>query len=516
MVPQLDLTAAAAGPGGEAGAPGRTTCAGARRRRRLILTLLALTVALSALVRFAALDTFSEHVFDEYYYAHDAAALLEGELGPRGADTWRPGAARSLAHPELVTLLTAGSIAVFGDGPWGWRLPAALAGTLLVALVYPLARRLRLPPVWALAATALTAADTMLVVESRLAVLDIFVGLGTAACVYCALRATAAGERFLLWVVLCGLAGGVAVGSKWSGALAVVAALLLFALAWRRLGGRRLAAAAGLVAGLAAAVYVVSYAGYFASGHSLGDFLYLQRYMLGFNWEVRGTVSFSSRPITWPLDVHPIWLKFLTTDRGTSGLITFGNPLLWWPALLAFVVLGVQALARRDLRLGLAPLLVAVLYLPWLLTSRQAYIYYMTPVVPLLAILVATGLWRLAPRPAPCPPQALGFGAGALLTGAAFGLAGLGDGALGSGGAGWWRLAALVAGAALTAGAVAWCLRARRRDGAGAAGAPARAAGAWAYVGAVAGLGLAWLPFLLGYPVAFELYRRLTWFVTWK
>ena len=183
---------------------------------------------------------------------------------------------------------------------------------------------------------------------------------------------------------------------------------------------------------------------------------------------------------------------------------------------MAFVVLGVQAVTRRDLRLGLAPLLVAILYLPWLLTTRQAYIYYMTPVVPFLAVLVATALSRLAPRPARCAPQALGFAAGALLTGAAFGLAGLGEGLLGTGGAGWWRLAALVAGAACAAAAAAWCLRERRRGGAGAAGAPARAAGAWVYVGAVAGLGLAWLPFLLGYPVAFELYRRLTWFVTWK
>ena len=73
-------------------------------RRRLILTLVVLTVAVSALVRFAGLDTLPGHVFEEYYYAHDAAALLHGDLGPRGAESWRPGVARSLAHPELATL----------------------------------------------------------------------------------------------------------------------------------------------------------------------------------------------------------------------------------------------------------------------------------------------------------------------------------------------------------------------------------------------------------------------------
>ena len=43
-----------------------------------------------------------------------------------------------------------------------------------------------------------------------------------------------------------------------------------------------------------------------------------------------------------------------------------------------------------------AGLLVAVLYCPWLLTHRATYFYYMVPVVPYLAILLAFGLERLA------------------------------------------------------------------------------------------------------------------------
>lgn len=480
------------------------------RRRRLIVALVLLTIALSAAVRFASLDAFPEYVIDEYYYAHDAAALLRGDFGPRGAESWRPGAARSIAHPELGTLAIAAGIALFGDGPWGWRTPAALAGTLLIALMYPLARRLFLPPVWALAATVLAASDTMLIVEARLAVLDTFVALGSAACIYCALRATSS-PHFARWGVLCGLAGGAAVASKWSGALAVVAALVILALSSRRLGARRLFAAVAAILALGLGVYVASYAGYFLSGHSVADWLHLQRYMLGFNWGVRGTVSFASRPVTWIVDVHPIWYKFFEGSEGTTGLIGIGNPLLWWAAALALVVLGVQAVARRDLRLGLAPLLVALLYLPWLLTSRQAYIFYMTPVVPFLAIVVASGLSRMAGRcSAPCAPQALGFGGGALVATAALGVAGLGEGLLGEAQGAVWRGAAAATGVALAAAAVIAAVHAPERRQA------VVAALAWAYVGATAGLALAWLPFLLGHPVVFEYYQRLTWFVTWK
>ena len=240
------------------------------RRRRLILALVILTIALSATVRFASLDALPGHVFDEYYYAHDSAALLRGDLGPRVAESWRPGEARSIAHPELGTLAIAAGIALLGDGPWGWRAPAAVAGTLLIALVYPLARRLFLPPVWALAATVLAASDTMLIVEARLAVLDTFVALGSAACIYCALHATES-THFARWAVLCGLASGAAVASKWSGALAVVAALVILLLSARRLGLRRLVASVAAILALNLGVYVASYAGYFLSGHSLAD-----------------------------------------------------------------------------------------------------------------------------------------------------------------------------------------------------------------------------------------------------
>jgi dolichyl-phosphate-mannose--protein O-mannosyl transferase len=40
-------------------------------------------------------------------------------------------------------------------------------------------------------------------------------------------------------------------------------------------------------------------------------------------------------------------------------------------------------------------LLVAALYMPWLLTHRASYFYYMVPVVPYLAIIVALGLQRV-------------------------------------------------------------------------------------------------------------------------
>ncbi len=149
--------------------------------------------------------------------------------------------------------------------------------------------------------------------------------------------------------------------------------------------------------------------------------------------------------------------------------------------------------------------------MPWFATSRQAYIYYMTPAVPFLAIVVASALARLAGKqPVACAPQAMGFAGGALLLAGTFGIAGLGEGLLGSAHGGAWRAAALMTAAVLAALVVALIARRRPRPPV------VRAALTWAWVGAVTGLGVAWLPFLIGYPVLWQYYERLTWFPAWK
>ena len=130
----------------------------------------------------------------------------------------------------------AAGILAFGNDPWGWRVPSAVAGTFLIALVYPLARRLRLSPAWALVALILAASDTMLLVESRIGVLDPFVALWSAVCVYCALRYAQSGGT-VRWLVFTGVSGGFAVASKWSGGLALVAAMVIIVGGW--IGERR-------------------------------------------------------------------------------------------------------------------------------------------------------------------------------------------------------------------------------------------------------------------------------------
>ncbi len=438
---------------------------------RSILALVLLVVALSGAVRLVDLGRFRSTVFDEYYYVHDAKAIVHGGLAGTLGVSWKPAGVRSDAHPDLAKLAIAAGIALLGDDPWGWRVPAALAGIALIALVFPLARRLGLTDEWALAALVLAAADPMLMLESRLAVLDMFVALGTALSIYLALRYVQAGFR-LRWLVACAVALGAAVACKWSGLLALPAVLLVLVPPLVRNRGRvRLLPLVGVLVLVPLAVYLVSSLPYFVAGHGPGDWLRLQEHMATFGWGVKGDRSFASPPRTWPFDVHPIWYKWSVDQRGTVGLLAIGNFLLWWASIAAWVVLGMLAVLRRDWRLGVVPAIVGVLYLPWLLTTRQTYIYYMVPVVPLLAVLVATALGRIAGASWALPPGAdRREERGALFA----------------------------------------------EDGEGGGEHRARRLAAWAFCLACAAVGALYVPFVLGVPVPFDYYVFLTPFTTWK
>ena len=101
-------------------------------------------------------------VFDEVYFPVDAAK----DLHQPAIDYFDP-------EPPLAKLLMAPPMAWLGFGPWSWRLSCAIAGSLLVGVVYLIARRLRRDRFFAVAAATMVSLDGLELVESRTGVIDI-------------------------------------------------------------------------------------------------------------------------------------------------------------------------------------------------------------------------------------------------------------------------------------------------------------------------------------------------------
>ncbi|CAN5802211.1 phospholipid carrier-dependent glycosyltransferase [soil metagenome] len=199
-----------------------------------------LLLLFAAVIRLIRLAEPEELVFDETYYAKDACLYL----GYRPEQCGLTGTAeQSYVHPPLGKWLIAAGIKLFGNDSFGWRISAVVFGVALVLVTYLLAEKLFQNRWISLVSGLLVATDFLLFVQSRIAMLDIFlaffVALGflfiamdrnAAAAVRDHLECEKDGpppERRIGKRIASGIAFGLALSVKWSAVYALAAAALL-------------------------------------------------------------------------------------------------------------------------------------------------------------------------------------------------------------------------------------------------------------------------------------------------
>jgi dolichyl-phosphate-mannose-protein mannosyltransferase len=432
---------------------------GCRERSRLIdprpawsridWLALATVTAGAGILRFAGLSRPIGFVFDEIFYAQNGCLYT---LGPSACGIEQLASSR---HPPLANWLIGLGIQLFGYHEFGWRVTAALAGTLTVAVLYVLVRFLladRVAPaaatVGALVAAGLLAVDFLHLVQSRVGMLDVFVTFFVVlAILFVVLDGnrdpreverrgfTALIQRLSLgrpWLLLTGLSLGAATASKWSGAyagLAVVTILLAYemraaqpdpgAASERRFMPRlwtvirqEFPRSVVLLGAVPLAVYLASYIGHlpgswlawpWESGSFWRGIWDHQISMLRFHVSTTRNHPYESPPLTWLLLKRPVAYYFRIDGASYREILAIGNPLTWWAGGVALVMLGV-AWVRRGAR-EVAPELVIVAaalgtFIPWLVLTGSrgfVFIWYLLPSVPFLcAALGVLAAWAWA------------------------------------------------------------------------------------------------------------------------
>ena len=415
-----------------------------RRWTRLDTAVLVGVTLLAAALRFVALGRPVELVFDEIFYARDACWYVYGTEAACGITDLA-----SRSHPPLGKWLIGAGVAALGYDPFGWRATVAAAGTAAVPLTYLLGWRLlrthvpqRAATVGAGAAAALMAIDLLAIVQSRVAMLDAFIALFVIGAVAAAVldrdrsRREARPQRWWWWPTLgrpwrlvAGVCIGAAVAVKWSGAYvapAVIGLIVIWEILERRgtmpdAGWRRPAVAAVREEALPTAVllglvpvivYVASY-----TGRMPGELMALpwdpgsvwngiwqhQRAMLDFHTELGGNHPYQSPPWSWPLLQRPVAYWFGNEGGSYREILAMGNPVTWWPGVLALGALTVTWarggwgwLRPEPVILGAA----GATYLPWLILSgdrSQTFLWYFLPTVPFLCLalgVLAARAWE--------------------------------------------------------------------------------------------------------------------------
>jgi dolichyl-phosphate-mannose-protein mannosyltransferase len=406
-----------------------------RRHWSVVDTIAILVItAIGGILRLVRLDRPAEMAFDEVYYAKDSC--------------WYAYASKSICdvdgppnevHPPLGKWLISAGIRAFDFDSFGWRIAAVVAGTITIALLYLLAKKILRSTVAAALSSGLLVFDPLHFVQSRISMVDIFVPMfGLAAFLFIVHDRERIPERVAHspptlarpWRAAAGLAAGAAVASKWSGGLLLVAVLAL-TVAWeiaaRREEGspqplRRFLRSEGpsilLYLGIVPlAVYLFTYIGRldgtilaapWTDGAWLSSLWDHHRYMFDFHKDLEATHSYQSPPWSWPLLKRPVSYSFCSgadcdppaADNIYREVFATGNPFVWWAAIIAVGFVAVAWARRRDWRRAEGVILagVAFSYLPWfvLATDRSAvFLFYMLPTVPFICLALGYVVTRI-------------------------------------------------------------------------------------------------------------------------
>lgn len=418
---------------------GQDAPTGSRLRTQGILTMFALML-IAGVLRFNDLTIPNFMIFDELYYAPDACRYVtEGQfLCGVGEITF--------AHPPVAKWLIAAGIWAFGPTAFGSRIMVALFGTMSVGVLFLLARRLLRTWIGAVVAGGLLALDFLHLVTSRVAVLEIFASffvlLALLFFVYDlewrnrwiefapSSSASAYWRRDVHWRWarswgrwLTGAALGLAIGAKWTMApvlIGVIAVALVDAR--RRLGNgddpaqplsrdaRDIFLTLVIIPLL---VYVMTFI-----GRIDGPFLtlpwrdyswfgrFVERHigMMGYHLELRRSLvgslgpAYESSPWSWPLIQRGIPYSFAIRDGNYYEILAIGNPLVWWPGLIAslFLLLGWRASSERRVLRWILWVGLAGTYLYWLAVFpfglTNVFIYYFVATVPFLCLAVGAAV----------------------------------------------------------------------------------------------------------------------------
>ncbi len=323
---------------------------------------------------------------------------------------------------ERNLLLAVGSerlMCVSQDHSFGWRFPSAILGAATAALAFLLALRCFGSLVTGLLSSLFVTVDGLLFVMSRVAMIDAYLVAFILASWFCAFSAMhhwsrgpsdeARSERSfessrsrgaLLWLGGLGFFAGAAVSSKWTGIYSLFGIVLL--LVWdafkQRDGGFRgllrrrstsILAMIGLVLLVPAIVYLLTYIPYFSLGHGLGDWVSLQAGMYDYHATLKAGHPYSSFWYEWPLARGAVYFYASANGAQRAEIWTIGNPVVFIGGLIGLVALTVSAWRRRDVALGMVPWAVFALMAPWILVSRELFLYHYAPIVPFLAVALA-------------------------------------------------------------------------------------------------------------------------------
>lgn len=363
--------------------------------------------------------TFREGTyFDEIYHARTAYEFVHG----LHTYEW--------THPPLGKTIMSLGIRMFGMNPFGWRIMGTLLGILMVPILYAFGKRFFKVTWMAAFVTILFTFDFMHFSQTRIATIDVFVTFFIILMYYFMYQYTQMSfydtKLTKTWIPLglCGISMGLGIASKWTGIYAGVGlAVIFFWNLYKRFREYQYAKkhtehryivhhfkeytiktilfCIVFFVVIPLIIYTLSYIPFEDSRGTglIEKIIHNQEAMFNYHKGVTSEHPYSSMWYQWPIMYRPIWYYSGHINNTISeGISAFGNPLVWWAGIPAFLYLVYLMWKEKDKRAGFLVIAYLAQYVPWFFVTRVIFIYHYFPSVPFVAMMLAYSIFKIVKK----------------------------------------------------------------------------------------------------------------------
>lgn len=363
--------------------------------------------------------------FDEIYHARTAYEMIHHLYCYENT------------HPPLGKAIMAVGILIFGMCPFGWRFMGTLFGVLMIPIIYNFAKKFFGETWICIVTTLLFTFDFMHFVQTRIATIDVFVTLFIMLSYYFMYCYTKLNfydtplKKTFIPLGLCGIAMGLSWASKWTGIYSSAGLCVIFFIqmykrfreyqyAGKNIDGSTDGISHKYISDnfvkmfvktivfcciffivIPVIIYILSYIP-FNDGTDrtlITKVIEAQKTMFNYHSALKDTHPYSSTWYQWPIMYKPMWYySGITADNLREGISAFGNPLVWWAGIPAFIYMLYLIYKDKDKKAIFLTLGYLSQYAPWLMVTRTVFIYHYFPSVPFVTVMLGYSFYKIVQK----------------------------------------------------------------------------------------------------------------------
>ncbi len=311
-------------------------------------------------------------------------------------------------HPPLGKFFISLGIKLFGMTPFGWRIVGTIFGILMIPVIYIFLKKMFGITWLSTCASLLFSFDFMHFTQTRIATIDVYVTFFIMLMYlfmykYYITSPDKSHKKTLIPLGISGISMGLAIACKWTGVYAGAGLAVIFFISLYNKYKENASLykdkiiktvlfcvfAFGIIPVI---IYIMSYIPFMtANGTGFSGIIQNQIDMLTYhgNTVLDSTHPFSSSWYQWPINYRPIWYYSGVNGIKTENISAFGNPLVWWSGIVAFIYTIYDAVKNKNKNAIFLTIAYLAQLVPWIGVTRITFIYHYFPSVPFVVLMIA-------------------------------------------------------------------------------------------------------------------------------